>query len=780
MPRLQWRVRGEQQNENNALEGSRTAAQRCQLEGTVSAGSSSVNLLSPDAKMAYPNRGVAKAAMRHYLTESARTALEALQPEEDVVDLGPGKQMPVVGPNQILDMPLFAKIPFLPGSNTMFYTTNLGEKLYQPSATFDLSDPYCKVMAPRYKSLHDPHLRAYYKRKDNLRRLKKAGQITDKNKVVCSLKEFNEYRQYLSSLKLEFEKHYMKEQKMLEKQVTKLQEANLLPEGADTSKYRDWMLKEERPTIPEQEAVMRNRYLELINQELEKLEQLAEENRNLALAQDDNKKQGSEKKKQLLLRKKMEEEWRKKEMMLLMKIGDDVKREAKIEEQRRRSKEEKLKRKQAMLEKKMAHHLKKLQEQFQGEGFVPSGRFFPGAAPEDHGPPAKRLAPMGKKSKDDARKAAHLEQKPESLPEDKGPEASQASLSKEKSSPKPSLTTLPPDAEVVPCKSASSQEQETVPSERDLSKKESLADSAAVSPSLLPQGLGSKVSLSTAKDAGSAASLAAGSINDQQSADLGLGPAESTDDQVAPSASAGAISTGGAPSACESTAGCGSKTSCCGSGGCGSTKSCCGSGGCGSKKSCCGSGGCGSKKSCCGSGGCGSTTKSCCGSGGCGSTKSCCGSGGCGSKKSCCGLGGCGSTKSCCGSAGCGSSKSCCGSAGCGSTKSCSGSAGCGSKTCSGSTGCGSKTCCSGSGGCCSHNGKCCGSAGCGTSNGKGTGGSDSSGSSKPGAGGRNNKMPFSPTAGANQPSRTPPKTSAKMTMSSAVSQHTFSEGPGK
>ena len=31
-------------------------------------------------------------------------------------------------------------------------------------------------------------------------------------------------------------------------------------------------------------------------------------------------------------------------MMLLMKIGDDVKREAKIEEQRRKSKEEKLKR----------------------------------------------------------------------------------------------------------------------------------------------------------------------------------------------------------------------------------------------------------------------------------------------------------------------------------------------------------------------------------------------------------------------------------------------------
>lgn len=47
---------------------------------------------------------------------------------------------------------------------------------------------------------------------------------------------------------------------MLEKQITKLQESRTLPEAADTSKYRDWLLKEERPTIQEQENVMRNRY----------------------------------------------------------------------------------------------------------------------------------------------------------------------------------------------------------------------------------------------------------------------------------------------------------------------------------------------------------------------------------------------------------------------------------------------------------------------------------------------------------------------------------------
>ncbi|XP_013913389.1 PREDICTED: fibrous sheath-interacting protein 2 [Thamnophis sirtalis] len=335
--------------------------------------------------MTYPNRGVLKAAMGHYLTESARTALEAMEPEEDVIELGPGKQMPVVGPNQILDMPLFTKIPLLPGSNTMFYRTNLGEKLYQPSATFDLNDPYCKIMAPKYKSLHDPHLRAYYKRKDNLRRLKKSGLITDKNKVVCTLKEFNEYRQYLTSRKLEFEKHYLKEQKMLEKQVTKLQDTHSLPEAIETSKYRDWLLKEERPTIQEQENVMRNRVIicgvlgaMMVSPNLE---------------------------------------WKKKEMSLLMKIGDDVKREARIEEQQRKTKEEKLKRKQVMLEKKMAHQLKKLQKQFQREGLLPSSIIFPVSTPENTSLSGKKEEYPYKKSVEDINDTMELENASISLPD---------------------------------------------------------------------------------------------------------------------------------------------------------------------------------------------------------------------------------------------------------------------------------------------------------------------------------------------------------------------------
>ncbi|XP_073074652.1 fibrous sheath-interacting protein 2 isoform X5 [Manis javanica] len=87
-----------------------------------------------------------------------------------------------------------------------------GRKLFQPSYGFNLTDPYCRILENQYNSLHDPHLRAYHQRKDILGRLKKGGYITNNNEVVCSLKEFNKYREYLRSLKLDFEKNCIKEQ----------------------------------------------------------------------------------------------------------------------------------------------------------------------------------------------------------------------------------------------------------------------------------------------------------------------------------------------------------------------------------------------------------------------------------------------------------------------------------------------------------------------------------------------------------------------------------------
>ncbi|XP_077043313.1 uncharacterized protein LOC143695387 [Agelaius phoeniceus] len=57
----------------------------------------------------------------------------------------------------------------------------------------------------QYNCLHDPHLQDYHKRKDILRMLKKQGCVTRENKVICTVKEFNEYRQYLTRTKVQSE-----------------------------------------------------------------------------------------------------------------------------------------------------------------------------------------------------------------------------------------------------------------------------------------------------------------------------------------------------------------------------------------------------------------------------------------------------------------------------------------------------------------------------------------------------------------------------------------------
>uniref|UniRef100_A0A8C3W6W1 Fibrous sheath interacting protein 2 n=1 Tax=Catagonus wagneri TaxID=51154 RepID=A0A8C3W6W1_9CETA len=264
-----------------------------------------------------------------------------------------------VGAAQLLDLPLGVKLPVIPGSKTLYYTTKLSEKLFRPSYGFNLTDPYCQLLENQYKSLHDPHLRAYHKRKDILRRLKKGGYITSNNKIVCTLRELNKYRQYLTSLKLDFERNYIREQKMLAKQVNKLQE-NSLSGCSDVAQFQNWLLKEGQ-SVKDQERLIRHRYLDMISRELEQLERTAEEQR-LVWMDREERRQREYTRRKLSLRRKIEEEWKTKEMLLLTKIGEDVKREARIEEQRRRSREESDRKKQALLEKKMAYHLQKMQD----------------------------------------------------------------------------------------------------------------------------------------------------------------------------------------------------------------------------------------------------------------------------------------------------------------------------------------------------------------------------------------------------------------------------------
>ncbi|XP_049975382.1 fibrous sheath-interacting protein 2 [Alexandromys fortis] len=268
--------------------------------------------------------------------------------------------IPGVGAAQLLDLPLGVKLPMIPGTDTVYYTTNISEKLFRPSYGFNLSDPYCRLLETQYKSLHDPHLRTYYKRKDILRRLKKGGYITSNNKIVCSLRELNKYRQYLTSLKLDFERNYLREQQLITKQLHKLQETSQYPHCSEVTRFQNWLLQDNTQSIKDQERLLRHRYLDMISKELEQLERTTEEQRLLRMDREERRQREYTRKK-LNLRRKIEEEWKTKEMLLLTKIGEDVKREQRVEEQRRRSREESDRKKQAMLEKKMAYHLQKMQ-----------------------------------------------------------------------------------------------------------------------------------------------------------------------------------------------------------------------------------------------------------------------------------------------------------------------------------------------------------------------------------------------------------------------------------
>ncbi|XP_068930094.1 fibrous sheath-interacting protein 2-like [Petaurus breviceps papuanus] len=292
---------------------------------------------------------------------ATKTAASHLVADLDQCGESPHKmQFQEIGAAQLLDLPLGVKLPLIPGSNTLFHTTNLSEKLFQPSYGFNLNDPYGRLLETSYRSLHDPHLSAYYKRKDILKQLKKGGYITSNNKIVCTLREFNKYRQYLTSLKLDFERNYIREQKMLEKQVTRLQEHNQIPDSRDTAQFREWLLQERTQSIQDQERLIRHRYLDMISRELEKIERSARE-QHLIRINEEEKRQRDHTRKKLSLQRKIEEEWKTKEMLLLTRIGEEVKRQARVEEQRRKSREDSYRKKQALLEKKMAFHLRKMQ-----------------------------------------------------------------------------------------------------------------------------------------------------------------------------------------------------------------------------------------------------------------------------------------------------------------------------------------------------------------------------------------------------------------------------------
>lgn len=81
---------------------------------------------------------------------------------------------------------------------------------------FDLSLPNKRITDTliEYNSLQDPHLRSYFYHPPRKRKLKKTGFITEELEVICSLKKYNAYREFLQG---EFQKVY--QQKFEEMEV---------------------------------------------------------------------------------------------------------------------------------------------------------------------------------------------------------------------------------------------------------------------------------------------------------------------------------------------------------------------------------------------------------------------------------------------------------------------------------------------------------------------------------------------------------------------------------
>ncbi|KAJ1058131.1 hypothetical protein K5549_015728 [Capra hircus] len=262
---------------------------------------------------------------------TSKAAASSLTANREQYDSSSQKDpIPEVGAANLLDLPLADKLPVVPESNNVFYTTNLSEKLYQPSYDFNLSDPYCWLLQTSYKSLHNPHLKSYCRRKDILRRLKKDGYVTSNNK------------------------------KMIEKQVNILYETKRACDSHGNTQFQDWLLQENKQTTPDQELLIKQRYLDMISLELNKLEHMAEKQNVLWIKEEERRHQDHIRGK-LSLWRQIEEKWKTKEILLLSKIGEEVKREARFEKQHKKVKEDAHHKKKAQLEKKITYYLQKMQ-----------------------------------------------------------------------------------------------------------------------------------------------------------------------------------------------------------------------------------------------------------------------------------------------------------------------------------------------------------------------------------------------------------------------------------
>ncbi|KAJ8392376.1 hypothetical protein AAFF_G00075010 [Aldrovandia affinis] len=146
---------------------------------------------------------------------------------------------------------------------TMISRAKLGEKLFTKTNDFVLTDPQMHIIKPRYNSLHDPHLRKYYHRKDVQGLLRKRSFISGENEVKCSFHEYKTYQRYLEHLKLTADRTVGEIQKARMRWFLEQQLEGLIPGDISLADMREELLEEEvdrlRQVMQMEAARMKNK-----------------------------------------------------------------------------------------------------------------------------------------------------------------------------------------------------------------------------------------------------------------------------------------------------------------------------------------------------------------------------------------------------------------------------------------------------------------------------------------------------------------------------------------
>ncbi|ALC38540.1 CG3345 [Drosophila busckii] len=98
-------------------------------------------------------------------------------------------------------IPLNCKLPMLkcPGKQVIFSMDKIGQTFKCDQLDFDSA---VTEHTREYNPLHDSNLKTFYSNERNLKRLRENGEITDDNDVICTLKDFNRYREDLHKSQL--------------------------------------------------------------------------------------------------------------------------------------------------------------------------------------------------------------------------------------------------------------------------------------------------------------------------------------------------------------------------------------------------------------------------------------------------------------------------------------------------------------------------------------------------------------------------------------------------